>query len=285
MTMSNIRLDQPCQIPWETMQGDDRVRFCTQCNLHVHNLSVMTEAEATDLLTSRPGRTCVAFLPQPNGSPTFQAEPASTSSGGRSLPVLQYRTPPKAGRRWVVPAAIAGTVAAAGATAALKPRVTPPKAVAPGTLMRGGVVAMSAVPFDPDKPSCEKTKNEVQATSERDPVARSIKTYLPEPLELVDLRYNVYPKNAKSTYGKAYVIRGGDAEKRLTLWLLPLGTKNENHATGPAPSGNGRSARIVHRRRRRKQRGTDRRVGTRRRGRRTSYTLNRKCVTSPSFIT
>jgi hypothetical protein len=60
-SLNVVRLDQPCQVPWETMSGDKRVRYCRQCDLHVHNLSAMGEAESAAFLAMRKGRVCVAY--------------------------------------------------------------------------------------------------------------------------------------------------------------------------------------------------------------------------------
>jgi hypothetical protein len=103
-----IRLDLPCQVPWETMAGDGRVRFCTQCDLHVHNLSAMTEPEAAAFLATR-GERVVRGVP-PAGRRDGDVRDAGAS---HPLPVMSYETP-RPRRRWVVPAALAGAVAAAG---------------------------------------------------------------------------------------------------------------------------------------------------------------------------
>jgi hypothetical protein len=34
----------PCDADWDTMVGNDRVRFCEDCNLHVTNLSNITRS-------------------------------------------------------------------------------------------------------------------------------------------------------------------------------------------------------------------------------------------------
>ena len=43
------------------MTGDDKCRFCSQCQLHVHNLSAMAPAESVALLSGRGTRHCLAF--------------------------------------------------------------------------------------------------------------------------------------------------------------------------------------------------------------------------------
>jgi hypothetical protein len=49
------------------MDGDERVRFCRECNRNVYNLSAMTEAEARALVTEREGYVCVRFFQRRDG--------------------------------------------------------------------------------------------------------------------------------------------------------------------------------------------------------------------------
>ncbi len=56
------RLDKPCSQDWEKMTGDDRRRFCEHCQLHVHNLSAMTEREQVTLLSRKTERACITYI-------------------------------------------------------------------------------------------------------------------------------------------------------------------------------------------------------------------------------
>lgn len=50
------------------MEGDDRVRFCPECELNVYNLSAMTEEQALALVQEREGRLCVRFYQREDGT-------------------------------------------------------------------------------------------------------------------------------------------------------------------------------------------------------------------------
>src|SRR5205085_1473163 len=50
------------------MHGDDRTRFCDQCNLNVYNLSALTRREAERLIMSIEGRLCVRFYRRADGT-------------------------------------------------------------------------------------------------------------------------------------------------------------------------------------------------------------------------
>ncbi len=50
------------------MDGDERVRFCRECNRNVYNLSAMTDAEARRVVAEREGRLCVRFYQRRDGT-------------------------------------------------------------------------------------------------------------------------------------------------------------------------------------------------------------------------
>ena len=66
--LSKVRVASPCPADWDSMIGDERVRFCGQCELHVYNLSAMTKAQAENLIVRTEGRLCVRFFRRTDGS-------------------------------------------------------------------------------------------------------------------------------------------------------------------------------------------------------------------------
>jgi hypothetical protein len=66
--LDGVRIAAPCPADWGKMVGDERVRFCGSCNLHVYNLSGMTRREAESLVTNSESRLCVRFYRRPDGT-------------------------------------------------------------------------------------------------------------------------------------------------------------------------------------------------------------------------
>lgn len=66
--LDNVRIASPCPANWDEMVGDERRRFCSQCNLNVYNLSGMTGDEAENLLLTSEGRVCVRFYRRQDGT-------------------------------------------------------------------------------------------------------------------------------------------------------------------------------------------------------------------------
>ncbi len=64
----HLQIASPCRAPWENMDGDERVRFCRECNRNVYNLSAMTEPEARRVIAEREGRVCVRFYQRRDGT-------------------------------------------------------------------------------------------------------------------------------------------------------------------------------------------------------------------------
>jgi hypothetical protein len=59
--LQRLAVTSPCTQDWDSMIGNDRVRFCDHCSLHVHNISAMTRAEAFRLAHRSQGRLCVRY--------------------------------------------------------------------------------------------------------------------------------------------------------------------------------------------------------------------------------
>lgn len=68
MSKFQLRIASPCRAPWDNMDGDERVRFCRECNRNVYNLSAMSEPEAHELIARREGRVCVRFYQRRDGT-------------------------------------------------------------------------------------------------------------------------------------------------------------------------------------------------------------------------
>ena len=73
--LQRAQIASPCHVRWEDMDGDGRVRHCAQCDLKVHNLAGLTEAEAEALLRAsfdpdggRGARFCAMIYRRPDGT-------------------------------------------------------------------------------------------------------------------------------------------------------------------------------------------------------------------------
>jgi hypothetical protein len=66
--LEHVKVAAPCPADWGKMVGDERMRYCERCSLHVYNLSGMTRREAEALVTSAEGRLCVRFYRRPDGT-------------------------------------------------------------------------------------------------------------------------------------------------------------------------------------------------------------------------
>jgi hypothetical protein len=68
--LDHIKIAAPCSADWDQMFSfeGERVRFCSQCNLNVYNLSDMSRQEAEALIYKTEGRLCVRFYRRADGS-------------------------------------------------------------------------------------------------------------------------------------------------------------------------------------------------------------------------
>jgi len=85
--LDHVKIAAPCQADWEQMFAfeNERVRFCSQCNLNVYNLSGMTRSEAEALLTYTEGRLCVRFYRRSDGAILTQNCPVGLNAVKRRV--------------------------------------------------------------------------------------------------------------------------------------------------------------------------------------------------------
>lgn len=63
-----VKVAAPCSAGWDNMVGDERVRFCGQCQLNVYNLSAMTKQDAERLITQTEGKLCIRYYRRTDGT-------------------------------------------------------------------------------------------------------------------------------------------------------------------------------------------------------------------------
>lgn len=66
--LDHVTIAAPCNVGWDNMVGDDRVRFCGQCSLNVYNLSAMSKSDAERLVSQAEGRLCVRYYRRADGT-------------------------------------------------------------------------------------------------------------------------------------------------------------------------------------------------------------------------
>lgn len=66
--LDHVTIAAPCNVGWENMVGNERVRFCGQCSLNVYNLSAMSKSEAEQLVSQTEGRLCVRYYRRTDGT-------------------------------------------------------------------------------------------------------------------------------------------------------------------------------------------------------------------------
>lgn len=67
-SLDSLMIAAPCNVGWDNMQGDDKVRFCHQCNLNVYNTSKMTGAELQQLLAADAEMPCLRLYRRADGT-------------------------------------------------------------------------------------------------------------------------------------------------------------------------------------------------------------------------
>jgi hypothetical protein len=60
-----VEIPIPCEVPWDGMPGDEQVRHCGQCKQNVYNVSMLTRAEANQLMRQR---ACLRIYRRPDNT-------------------------------------------------------------------------------------------------------------------------------------------------------------------------------------------------------------------------
>lgn len=63
-----FRITAPCPKQWESLTGGEQRRFCEHCQLHVHNLSAMSDDERERFISQTRGLVCIAYELRADGS-------------------------------------------------------------------------------------------------------------------------------------------------------------------------------------------------------------------------
>src|ERR1700722_11405454 len=66
--LDNVSVAAPCTASWDQMVGDERVRFCGQCEKNVYNLSSLPRDEAEALLAAKEGSMCIRLFRRADGT-------------------------------------------------------------------------------------------------------------------------------------------------------------------------------------------------------------------------
>ncbi|MBA3993799.1 MAG: hypothetical protein C0469_09755 [Cyanobacteria bacterium DS2.3.42] len=66
--VQKLYIAAPCDVGWDTMEGDERTRFCGQCKLNVYNIAEMSTKEAATLIRGNEGRLCLRLYKRKDGT-------------------------------------------------------------------------------------------------------------------------------------------------------------------------------------------------------------------------
>ena len=113
--IQQLRIASPCSVDWDSMIGNNRVRFCEHCRLSVHHVDSLNRKQLRRLIARSHGRLCVNYA-QPNVQPDV------------TFPILH-----KIGRRTsaLAAGAFSASLSISAATAATQPSFRRPSVAHP----------------------------------------------------------------------------------------------------------------------------------------------------------
>ena len=70
--IDSIEVKSPCSEDWNEMTGNEKVRFCSHCDLNVNNISALTRKQAMRVVRASGARLCIHYVKNPvDNSPVF----------------------------------------------------------------------------------------------------------------------------------------------------------------------------------------------------------------------
>lgn len=66
--VQKLSIAAPCDVPWDSMEGDERTRFCGQCKLNVYNIAEMSTKDAAAMVRKAEGRLCLKLYRRADGT-------------------------------------------------------------------------------------------------------------------------------------------------------------------------------------------------------------------------
>ena len=66
--VDSLRIASPCEVPWSSMAGDDRMRHCAQCDCKVYNAARLSAEEVVDLIQSSERMPCLQLWRRADGT-------------------------------------------------------------------------------------------------------------------------------------------------------------------------------------------------------------------------
>jgi hypothetical protein len=146
--LDNINIKSPCDADWDSMKGNDVVRFCTHCDLNVHDLTLMTRREALALVRSSDGRLCLRFRRRADGT-------IETAAPYQKLHLIKRRAARLAAGAFGATLSIAASVAAQTPAPPVSGRVIselPYRASGESdSFQEGGRAVLTGIVLDPQK--------------------------------------------------------------------------------------------------------------------------------------
>ncbi len=135
--LNSIQIASPCPVSWESMSGDDRVRFCGSCEKNVFDLSKLSADAAVELIREKEGKICIQIFKRRDGTVLTEDCPKGLQRLRRGIV-----------KRVACIAAAFGFLGIAGVDAADAQSLASPSSDSQGTSWRGQYVSTDAVVSD-----------------------------------------------------------------------------------------------------------------------------------------
>jgi hypothetical protein len=65
--IAKIEITDPCTVAWDSLTGNENMRYCNKCNANVYNFERMTNKQIEKLVLKNNGKLCASIRLQSDG--------------------------------------------------------------------------------------------------------------------------------------------------------------------------------------------------------------------------
>jgi hypothetical protein len=88
-SIDQLQIVSPCSTDWNRMTGDEKKRFCAECDKFVYDFAQMTRQQVEAIVSINRGRMCARITRKPDGSLlTLETPPVHPIAARRASPVV-----------------------------------------------------------------------------------------------------------------------------------------------------------------------------------------------------
>lgn len=85
--VDRLKIDFPCTADWNQMRGNERIRYCEECNKYVYDFARLPRRQVEEMMAASPGRICAKLTYKNNSLVFLDSKPRPRPESHRASPL------------------------------------------------------------------------------------------------------------------------------------------------------------------------------------------------------